>query len=113
MASVNVHEAKTHLSRLLDRVARGEELVIAKAGVGKLTLPEPFDRRLPARLAAQDIGTLPVLSAHALRVAGLPPLHRDPFERLIVAQALVEGLPLMGADIQLGAYRVSIVDAAK
>ena len=55
MAPVNVHEAKTHLSRLLDRVAAGEEIVIAKAGkpIAKLV---PFKRPPKERLLGQDEG---------------------------------------------------------
>ena len=88
------------------------EMVI-KVGVGKLTLPEPVERYVPARLAAQGMGTLAVQPVHALKVASLPPLHRDPFDRLIVAQALVEGLSLVTADRQLAGYGVSIIDAAR
>jgi PIN domain nuclease of toxin-antitoxin system len=47
---------------------------------------------------------LPITAAHAAAVAGLPPLHRDPFDRMLVAQALVEGLGLLTADARLGGY---------
>lgn len=83
-----------------------------KAALGKLTLPEPVERYVPARIAAQGMETLAVLPGHALRVATLPPLHRDPFDRLIVSQALVEELPLLTADTQLRAYGVRTIDAA-
>jgi prevent-host-death family protein len=57
MVSINVHEAKTHLSRLLERVATGEEVVIAKAGkpVARLV---PYTQRPPRRLAGEDAGTV-------------------------------------------------------
>jgi PIN domain nuclease of toxin-antitoxin system len=84
-----------------------------KAALGKLVLPESVERYVPARLAAQGMGTLPVLPAHALRVATLPPLHRDPFDRLIVAQALIEELPVLTADPQLAAYGASVIDATR
>lgn len=47
---------------------------------------------------------LPVRSAHAIAVAGLPALHRDPFDRLLLAQAMVEGITLLTADAQLAGY---------
>jgi prevent-host-death family protein len=57
MTVVNVHEAKTHLSRLLDRVAAGEEITIAKAGepVARLV---PIERRAKARVPGQDQGRI-------------------------------------------------------
>jgi prevent-host-death family protein len=55
MAEVNVHEAKTHLSRLLNRVAAGEEIVISKAGrpVARLV---PFQRKVRKRVPGKDRG---------------------------------------------------------
>lgn len=55
MVSVNIHEAKTHLSRFLERVAAGEDIVIAKAGkpVARLV---PFARRPTRRVAGEDVG---------------------------------------------------------
>ncbi len=47
---------------------------------------------------------LPVRSAHAIAVAGLPALHRDPFDRLLLAQAMVEGITLLTADARLAGY---------
>lgn len=47
---------------------------------------------------------LPVTSAHAVAVGSLPPLHRDPFDRLLVAQSLVEGITLLTADAQVAQY---------
>jgi PIN domain nuclease of toxin-antitoxin system len=48
---------------------------------------------------------LPITSEHAVNVDGLPPLHKDPFDRLLLAQALVEGITLLTADAQLARYR--------
>lgn len=47
---------------------------------------------------------LPITSEHAAAVAGLPDLHRDPFDRILIAQALVEGIALVTSDSQIGAY---------
>ena len=51
---------------------------------------------------------LPVLGTHAVAVAVLPPLHKDPFDRILVAQALVEEITLMTADARIGAYPAPI-----
>lgn len=48
---------------------------------------------------------LPITGEHAVNVDALPPLHKDPFDRLLVAQALVEGITLLTADAQLARYR--------
>lgn len=48
---------------------------------------------------------LPITSEHAVSVDTLPPLHKDPFDRLLLAQALVEGITLLTADAQLALYR--------
>jgi PIN domain nuclease of toxin-antitoxin system len=59
------------------------------------------------RLGLLDNGyvELPITSEHAVHVETLPPLHKDPFDRLLLAQALVEGLTLLTADEQLARYR--------
>ncbi len=48
---------------------------------------------------------LPITSEHAVNVDALPPIHKDPFDRLLLAQALVEGITLLTADEQLARYR--------
>ena len=67
------------------------ELAI-KAALGKIELPEPVETYVPTRMARQGLTALPITHAHALRVSTLPPHHRDPFDRLLIAQALVERL---------------------
>jgi PIN domain nuclease of toxin-antitoxin system len=48
--------------------------------------------------------SLPIVGEHAARVGGLPPIHRDPFDRMLVAQALTEPLRLVTDDVVLGGY---------
>jgi PIN domain nuclease of toxin-antitoxin system len=80
--------------------------IVIKHHLGKLPLPaEPRDF-VPSRLATTGTEVLEISSAHALRVADLPDHHRDPFDRMIVAQALVEGVPLLTADHVLRRYSV-------
>ncbi len=83
--------------------------VAIKFSIGKISLPLPPSTYLPAKLREQRILSLAVDQAHALRVAVLPPLHRDPFDRLLVAQALVEGLPILTSDRRLADYGVDVV----
>jgi PIN domain nuclease of toxin-antitoxin system len=82
-----------------------------KYRLGKLELPEPPERLVPSRLARDGVIPLPVTVDHALRVAALPDLHRDPFDRLLVAQAQLEGLVLVTADPAIAAYGAEILRA--
>jgi PIN domain nuclease of toxin-antitoxin system len=85
--------------------------IAIKFGVGKLRLPEQPDAYLPRVMRTMGITPLPIEHRHALHVATLPKHHRDPFDRLLVAQAQIEQLPLMTANASLRAYDVEIVAA--
>lgn len=93
---------------LLLSAASSWEIAI-KWKLGTLPLPEPPDMYMPDRMASSGIVPLPVEHAHALAVARLPPHHRDPFDRLLVAQALAERAALVTADEVLRAYDAEIV----
>lgn len=88
--------------------ASGWEIAI-KTALGKLRLPGDAESYVPRRLESNGIQVLPVGLRHALAVAGLPPLHRDPFDRLLVAQALAESLTLISADEALRQYDVKVI----
>lgn len=77
-----------------------------KAGLGKLRLPQAVEMFVPEQMHLNGIGQLAIEFRHAARVEGLPPHHGDPFDRLLVAQALTEGLPLISADPVFDAYGV-------
>jgi PIN domain nuclease of toxin-antitoxin system len=85
--------------------------IAIKHALGKLTLPEPPQKYVPARLDALRTSSLPIDHDHALRVAALPPHHRDPFDRMLVAQAQLENLPLLTADPIFGRYDVTVIAA--
>jgi PIN domain nuclease of toxin-antitoxin system len=87
--------------------------IAVKVSIGKLRFEEPVDAFVRSRLEIDGIKPLPLYLHHALRVADLPLHHRDPFDRLLVAQAQSEGLPLMTADPKLAAYDVKIIWAGK
>jgi len=79
--------------------------IAIKWSLGKLPLPEPPVHYVPGRMARQGGKGLPVLHHHTLHMANLPIHHRDPFDRLLIAQAQVEKLHLLTADGQLAAYQ--------
>ena len=90
---------------LLLSAASGWEIAI-KASLGRITLPVPIDRFLSEQLQRNGIGTLPIEMSHALRVHASPLLHRDPFDRLLVAQAQLEKLRILTSDPQIAQYDV-------
>lgn len=87
--------------------------IAIKYAIGKLALPEAPHEFVPRRLARDRVHGLAVTIPHALQVAALPPHHRDPFDRLLVAQSVLEGIPLMSADPQLRAYDVELIEASR
>ena len=90
--------------RLLS-VASIWELAI-KYQLGKISLPvAPLDF-VPSRLETTQTAALGISAAHALRVGVLPRHHRDPFDRMIVAQALIEGVAVLTADPAFARYQV-------
>lgn len=97
-------------NELLWSAASTWELAI-KVQLAKLRLDQPVHDFVMAVLAEQNLTALPVHHAHAARVAELPALHRDPFDRLLVAQAAVEGVPFLTADGQLAAYGIDCLPA--
>jgi PIN domain nuclease of toxin-antitoxin system len=86
-------------------VASGWEIAI-KVSLGKLRIDGALDRFLPEQLAANGFQALAIDFRHAARVATLPFHHRDPFDRLLVAQALEEDLAMVTADPVIARYGV-------
>jgi PIN domain nuclease of toxin-antitoxin system len=80
--------------------------IAIKHGLGRLPLPESPERYVPERIRAIGAKALPIEHTHALAVAALPPLHRDPFDRLLVAQAGLLGTPILTADPAIARYTV-------
>lgn len=97
--------------KLVLSVASVMEIGIKQA-TGRLRLSDD-PGRLVAELIEDGVVPLAVTVEHALRMASLPPLHRDPFDRLLVAQAQVEGLTLVSADPGVLACDVASLDARK
>jgi PIN domain nuclease of toxin-antitoxin system len=80
--------------------------IAVKHRLGRLPLPQAPDEFVPAQRAAHGIEPLPLNEEAALHVAKLPDLHRDPFDRMLVAQALVGGLVLLTPDDSIRQYPV-------
>jgi PIN domain nuclease of toxin-antitoxin system len=78
--------------------------IAIKISIGKYRLPEPLAAFMDRELARNRFDILPISVRHADRVARLPFHHRDPFDRLIVAQALEDTLPLLSADQIMDRY---------
>lgn len=89
----------------LTSVASLWEIAI-KHSLGRLELDRPFTELIPSQLEANAIGVLAMELRHVAAVATLPFHHRDPFDRLLVAQALVEDLPIIGRDEVFDSYGV-------
>ncbi len=85
---------------------------VIKYALGKLPLPEAPADYLPRQRVAHQIASLPVAEGAFVHLAGLPPLHRDPFDRLLVAQALQHGLALATVDAAVRAYPVPLLPTA-
>ena len=81
--------------------------IVIKSALGKLDVPS----NLEAALTANRFEPLPITIPHSLAVANLPHHHNDPFDRLLIAQAKVEGLTLVTGDEQIKRYDVAIMEA--
>jgi len=84
-------------NELLWSAASSWELAI-KVGLGRLELPAPPRVLIPRVMQEQSLLSLDVTHAHVLAVAELPAHHHDPFDRLLIAQAQAESLPVLSAD---------------
>ncbi len=83
--------------------------IAVKHSLGKLPLPEPPAAFVPARLRRDGIETLHIQHRHALAVADLPMHHRDPFDRLLIAQGMAESFPIATVDPKFRAYEVALL----
>ena len=92
-------------STLFVSAVTGFEISV-KFSLGKLKLSEPPREFVENRLRNNALTALPVTLAHTYRLANLPFHHRDPFDRLLVSQALEEDVPVLSADAILSQYGV-------
>ena len=81
--------------------------IAIKVSLGKLVLEKPFERLFPEQLYFNRIKVLDITVDSLIELTALPFHHRDSFDRLIIAQALVKDLPIIGADTTFDAYRIT------
>lgn len=87
--------------------------IAIKVKAGRLELSEPPEVCVPRELERAEFVPLPVALDHALGVGALPPDHADPFDRLLIAQAVAEGLTIVTADRAFAAYNVPMLAAER
>ena len=85
--------------------------IAIKWQLGKLELPQPPEDYVPSRLRTSGVTPIPIEHSHALRVTELSHHHRDPFDRLLIAQALVEDVPILTADPVFAEYPIERIAA--
>lgn len=85
--------------------------IAIKYRIGKLPLPEEPTTYVPDRMRRSGTTPLPVEHAHALQTSQLPDHHKDPFDRLLVAQAQLLDLPIVTVDDQIPDYDVTVIAA--
>lgn len=95
-------------NELLFSAASGWEISI-KAGLGRLEISEDLERFVADQLSRNAVEALPIHLSHALNVHKLSDHHRDPFDRILVSQALLEGIPLLSADPEIPRYPVEVI----
>jgi PIN domain nuclease of toxin-antitoxin system len=93
-----------HNENLLSMASLWETAI--KFSLGRLILSEPFDVLIPQQLSLNGMELLDIELSHIVVVSTLPFYHRDPFDRLLIAQCIVEQLPILSADSAFDAYPV-------
>jgi PIN domain nuclease of toxin-antitoxin system len=83
--------------------------IITKVQVGKLTLPQPVGSYLSEKLKSNGVLVLQITFHHVKRLEGLPLHHRDPFDRILIAQSIEEKLPLVTADPVFERYPIDVI----
>ena len=96
---------RNQANELFLSVASAWEIAI-KVNLGRLRLPDRPDRVIPGQLMKNAIEPLPVEMSHALHVSRLPAIHRDPFDRIIIAQSILEKMAVVTRDADIAKYKI-------
>jgi PIN domain nuclease of toxin-antitoxin system len=83
--------------------------ILIKVQSGKLKLPRPAGPYVLRKLAENGIEMLPISIGHLLALERLPRLHRDPFDRMLIAQSMEEGWPIITADPMFKQYPIRVI----
>jgi PIN domain nuclease of toxin-antitoxin system len=112
------HRLNAHAFGLLEDA--GNDLLLSAVSVwevaikqrkGTIQLPRPVSEIVAAELASGRYAALPITHDHAVRTVSLPLHHRDPFDRLLIAQAQIEGVPIVTSDAKFERYEVQVIRA--
>jgi PIN domain nuclease of toxin-antitoxin system len=95
-------------NELFVSAATGWEIAI-KAQIGRLELPGEAQHFVAEQLRINAFKPLPIGMNHALHVSTLPDLHRDPFDRMLIAQAQMENMPILSVDPNIRKYQIEII----
>lgn len=95
-------------NQLMLSVGSAWEIAI-KSNLGKISLPDSMEKFLPAELEKNAIELLTINLAHVMHIEKLPKHHRDPLDRLLVAQAQVEKIPILSCDSFIQRYEVETI----
>ena len=95
-------------NELFFSAASGWEISI-KAGLGRLEVPEDLQRFISDQISRNAFQSLPIYLSHALHTRVLPDHHQDPFDRILISQAILEEMPLLSSDPQIPRYPVEVV----
>jgi PIN domain nuclease of toxin-antitoxin system len=78
-----------------------------KVNISKLTFKIPFDEFIQTELAFNQYELLPIELNHIFQLSNLPHHHRDPFDRILIAQAISENIPIVSIDVAFDSYNVN------
>jgi PIN domain nuclease of toxin-antitoxin system len=93
-------------NEILFSVASAWEIAI-KFSINKLTLPTHPEEYIISRLESNNFQILTIQLSHVIKVADLPQHHKDPFDRLIIAQSIMEKIPVISTDMKIDPYGVN------
>lgn len=80
--------------------------IAIKSSLGKLVLSKPLEQVIPAQIYSNEFHLLPLTVADAIELSHLPFHHRDPFDRMIIAQSVIHGIPIISKDEAFDAYGI-------
>ena len=83
--------------------------MVIKQSKGKLTLALPLEQYIQDKLTLEDYEILPITLKHLAKITALPFHHNDPFDRLLIAQAITEQIPLVSKDTAFESYEIKVI----
>jgi PIN domain nuclease of toxin-antitoxin system len=83
--------------------------IAIKVGLGKIQLGQPFEQLFPMLLRKNEFGILDISIGHLSQLLTLPGIHKDPFDRILVAQAASESLTILTTDTNIAKYSIPVI----